>query len=83
MKEKKGNEVLEIRIGIRQSTRELSFESNLSASAAKDAISAALASGAKSIELSDDKGRIFVIPTDTLAYVEIGAEETRRVGFIA
>jgi len=35
------------------------------------------------LQLVDNKGRVFVVPTDALAYVEIGEEETRRVGFIA
>jgi len=35
------------------------------------------------LKLSDSKGRRFIIPTEALGYVEIGEEETRRVGFIA
>jgi len=35
------------------------------------------------LELSDEKGSIILIPTSSIAYVEIGAEETRRVGFLA
>jgi hypothetical protein len=38
---------------------------------------------AKFLTLTDAKGKLFVVPTDALAYVEIGAEEVRRVGFIA
>jgi hypothetical protein len=74
---------MEIRVGIRNSARELSFESNASAKDIEASVDAALTAGAKTIKLSDDKGRLFVVPADALAYVEIGAEESRRVGFIA
>ncbi len=74
---------MEIRIGIRNSARELSFESAQNAKEIEAAVAAALEAQAKVLKLTDDKGRIYVVPTDALAYVEIGAEETRRVGFIA
>jgi hypothetical protein len=74
---------MEIRIGIRQSSREISFESTATAKEVEAQVAAALEGSAKVLKLSDDKGRLFVIPTEALAYVEIGAEETRRVGFIA
>lgn len=74
---------MDIRIGIKQSPRELSFESAQSAAEVEAQVTACLESGAKILSLSDNKGRKFVIPAETLAYVEIGAEETRRVGFIA
>ena len=74
---------MEIRIGIRNSGRELSFESAQAAKEIEAAVAAALESESKVLKLVDDKGRIYVVPTEALAYVEIGAEETRRVGFIA
>ncbi len=74
---------MEIRIGIRNSARELSFESAQTVKEIEAAVAAALEAEANVLKLADDKGRIFVVPTDALAYVEIGAEETRRVGFIA
>jgi len=74
---------MEIRIGIRNSARELSFESHATAKEVEALVAAALDAGAKTLKLADDKGRLFVVPTEALAYVEIGAEETRRVGFIA
>lgn len=74
---------MDIKIGIRNSPREISFESPQSASEVEAAVAACLESGAKVLKLSDVKGRKFVVPTEALAYVEIGAEETRRVGFIA
>jgi hypothetical protein len=42
-----------------------------------------LEGGAKVLKLTDNKGRRFIVPADALGYVEIGAEEARRVGFIA
>lgn len=74
---------MDVKIGIRNSAREISFDSNQTANQVEAAVAAALEAGAKVLKLSDSKGRLFVVPTDALAYVEIGAEEQRRVGFIA
>jgi predicted RNA-binding protein (virulence factor B family) len=74
---------MDVKIGIRNSAREISFESDQSAQQVEAAVAAALEAGAKVLKLNDSKGRLFVVPTDALAYVEIGAEEQRRVGFIA
>lgn len=74
---------MDIKIGIRQSSREISFESAQSATEVESLVAKALEAGAKVLKLVDNKGRLFVVPTDALAYVEIGEEETRRVGFIA
>ena len=74
---------MDIRIGIKHSARELSFDSSESAAAVEKKITEAIESGSKLINLSDAKGNIFLVPTEALAYLEIGAEETRRVGFIA
>jgi hypothetical protein len=74
---------MEIRIGLQNTARELSFESKQSATEIEKSIESSLSSGAKQLKLTDDKGRIFIVPVDALAYVEIGAEEARRVGFIA
>ena len=74
---------MDIRIGVRQSGREISFESAQSAAEVEAQVAACLEAGAKVLKLTDAKGRKYIVPTDALAYVEIGAEETRRVGFIA
>jgi hypothetical protein len=74
---------MEIRIGLQNTARELAFESKQSASEIEKSIESALSSGAKQLKLTDEKGRVFIVPVDALAYVEIGAEEARRVGFIA
>jgi hypothetical protein len=74
---------VEIRVGIRNSAREIAFESILQASEIEATVEAAIASGSKVVKFTDDKGRFFLVPTDSLAYIEVGVEETRRVGFIA
>lgn len=74
---------MDIRIGIRDSGREISFESAQSASEVENAVSAVLEGGSKVLKLSDSKGRLYIVPTEAIGYVELGAEEARRVGFIA
>ncbi|MBP7819176.1 MAG: DUF3107 domain-containing protein [Rhodoluna sp.] len=74
---------MDIRIGIRDSSREIAFESAQSAIEVEATVAAVLEGGAKVLKLTDNKGRRFIVPTESLAYVEIGAEESRRVGFIA
>ena len=33
--------------------------------------------------LTDAKGTSYIVPTASLAYIELGTEESRRVGFVA
>lgn len=73
---------MEIRIGIINAQREIGFETDQSASDIESAVSSALDGGAKYLRLTDSKGTIFLVPTETLAYVEIGSEAARRVGFV-
>jgi hypothetical protein len=74
---------LDIRIGIQNSARELSFESSQSATEIETLVSKAIDEGAKILKLKDNKGRLFLVPVSSIGYVECGAEESRRVGFIA
>lgn len=74
---------MEIRIGIANTGRELSFETNQAAADVKKAVAAALDAAATHVTLADSKGNSYIVPTAGIAYVEIGTEESRRVGFVA
>ncbi len=74
---------MDIRIGIANSPRELSFESSQTAAEIEKAVSAALSADAKFIKLTDDKGKLYIIPTASFSYLEVGTEESRRIGFVA
>ena len=50
---------------------------------ARGQLAQALDSKSTFLRLSDDKGKAYIVPLATLAYVEIGSEESRRVGFVA
>ncbi|AAT88810.1 conserved hypothetical protein [Leifsonia xyli subsp. xyli str. CTCB07] len=73
---------VEIRIGIVNAPRELSFESAQPAEELAEQVQAGIASGTGILRLTDDKGRVYLVPTDGIAYVEVGAEESRRIGFV-
>jgi hypothetical protein len=72
---------VEIKIGVQHAARELSLESELSAEEVEKTVSAALTGKTSLLVLSDEKGRKVIVPTDRLAYVEIGEPTSRRVGF--
>lgn len=74
---------MEIRIGITNTGRELSFDTSESADALKKSVATALDSGSTHLTFTDVKGNQYVVPTAGLAYIEIGSEESRRVGFVA
>jgi hypothetical protein len=71
---------VEIKIGIQNVGREIVLDSEQSADDVAAAVSTALKDGAE-LRLSDSKGRQVIVPATALGYVEIGAEETRRIGF--
>lgn len=74
---------MDIRIGIFNSPREIGFETSQPATVIEEAVAAALADQTGYLKLKDDKGRVYIVPSVGLAYVEIGSEESRRVGFVA
>ncbi|AZS37201.1 DUF3107 domain-containing protein [Microbacterium sp. 1P10UB] len=74
---------MEIRIGIAQTGRELSFETNEAAADVKKSVADALDAAATHVSFTDAKGNSYIVPTAGLAYIEIGTEESRRIGFVA
>ncbi|BAJ76082.1 ATP-binding protein [Microbacterium testaceum] len=74
---------MEIRIGITNTGRELSFETNESSDVVKSSVVTALDSSASHVTFTDVKGNSYIVPTANLAFVELGTEESRRVGFVA
>lgn len=73
---------MDIRIGMMNTGRELSFSSAETPEAVAQKVDEALA-GKASVSFTDEKGSTYVVPTVALAYVEIGSEQVRKVGFVA
>lgn len=70
---------MEITIGIRQVGRELNLETTLTSDEVTAAVEKAL--GGSILDITDARGRRVIVPSEAIGYVEIGAEESRRVGF--
>jgi hypothetical protein len=75
-----GGLAVEVKIGIQNIGREIVLESTQDADAVAKVVAEAIAKGSE-LRLKDDKGRLVIVPANVLGYVEIGAEEARRVGF--
>ena len=71
---------MEVKIGVQYAARELLLESTQTPDEIEKAVADALKSGGLLI-LVDERGRRVVVPSDRLAYVEIGEPVERRVGF--
>lgn len=71
---------MDIKIGIQDTPREVQLDSDETPEAVTARVSEAISSGSL-LMLTDDRGRTVVIPGAKIAYVEIGAPSTRRVGF--
>lgn len=71
-----------VRIGISETSHELHFETNLDTakviSLANDAIT-----GNKTLELTDIKERVILVPAGKISYIEIGDTTDQKVGFTA
>ena len=74
---------MDIRIGIANSPRELNIESSQTAAEVEKIVSAALESDSKFIKLTDEKGKLYIVPVASFSYLEMGGEERGRVGFVA
>ena len=72
---------MEVKIGVQHANRELVLESEQSPEEVQELVAEALAGKTGLLQLTDDKGRRVLVPSDRLAYVEIGEVTTRKVGF--
>lgn len=71
---------MEVKIGVRDVAREVVLETEQSHDEVTAAVAQALDKGTL-LRLTDDKGRVVLVPSQNIGYVEIGAPEARRVGF--
>ena len=75
--------MLEVRIGVIYSPKELSVElEGVKSDEIVGTIEAALKDGSPVIWLADKKGRRIGVPADKVAYIEVAEEDqAKRVGF--
>ena len=71
---------MEIKVGIVHAAREIVLESDESAAAIEDRFAKAVADEGL-LSLVDERGRKVLVPASRIAYLEIGQEHARRVGF--
>jgi len=72
---------VEVKIGVQNANRELVLDSGQSTDDVEKAVSQALNGDGAVLVLADTKGRKILVPTDKLAYVEIGSSSSGQVGF--
>lgn len=72
---------MEVRIGVRDVTREVTFESAQTPEEVHAVVTAALQGDEQVMTLTDERGRMVVVPVQSVGYVEIGVPEKGRVGF--
>lgn len=71
---------MEVKIGVQNTSREITLDSEQSQEEIEGAVSAAF-QGASPLRLVDSKGSVVLVPSSALAYVEIGAPRRGGVGF--
>jgi hypothetical protein len=71
---------VEVKIGVRDVAGQVVLESDQTPDEVAAAVSAAVKDGSV-LQLTDDKGRLIIVPGPLIGFVEIGAQIERRVGF--
>lgn len=72
---------MEIFIGIRDNTRQLALDVDISESELVSKVNEALVSANGLLDLTDSKGQRLLVPARALGYVQIASKTERRVGF--
>ena len=72
---------MEIFIGIRDNTRQLGFDVDMTESELMAKVHEALAATNGVLDLTDTKGQRTLVPAQALAYVQVADKSERRVGF--
>lgn len=73
---------MEIRIGMINTSREIGLETSQSLAEVETLVSNALTGSDPLLKLSDDKGKVYLIAAANIAFVEVGSDQSRRIGFV-
>lgn len=73
---------MDVKIGFSESPRELVISAGEEPDQVADRVANALKSGDGILELTDAKGHRYLVRTEQISYVEIGAGTPRSVGFV-
>jgi hypothetical protein len=76
----KNSSTTQVRIGISQSNQELNFECDLGRDEVQAIITKAL-DGNSTIVLGDTKGHTVMLAASKVAFVELGSNADRKIGF--
>lgn len=71
---------MEIKIGIQHVARELTVETESTAADIEASLRKALVEDGL-VALTDEKGRKVLVPADKIAYIDLGQDKVRPVGF--
>ncbi len=71
---------MEIKIGIQHVARELTVETESTAADIEASLRKALADDGV-VALTDEKGRKVLVPASKIAYIDLGQDKVRPVGF--
>ena len=72
---------MEVKIGVQFAQRELVIDTDLDGDAVAAEVSKALSGDSGLLSLADSRGRRILIPSEKLAYVELGTPTPGQVGF--
>jgi len=78
-----GGLLVEVKIGVLHTPREIVLESTQTPTEVEQLVAAALKSVDGQLSLTDERGRKVIIPANLIAYIEIAQADGRRVGFAA
>ncbi|MDH6422920.1 DUF3107 domain-containing protein [Aurantimicrobium minutum] len=73
---------MEIRIGMINTSREIGLETSQSAEQVEALVTQALTGSSPVLKLTDDKGKVYLVATGNIAFVEVGSDQNRRIGFV-
>lgn len=71
---------MEVKIGVLHASRELVVDTDIPAEEVQTRLEEAI-SNSTTFRLEDNKGRAVVVPSDKVAYLELGIATTGTVGF--
>ena len=73
---------MEIRIGMINTSREIGLETSSSVAEVEALVADALTGKTPLLKLSDEKGKVYLVASANIAFVELGSDQNRRIGFV-